>query len=421
MNARVFVVLVLLFAVGCGGSGGSGGQGDAPGAVATPSPATPTAAPTPSVSLLSRFDASGNPLNPPDAAAIAAYRADTFDAPSLDGVAKIATNFDRTAEVVNEGVMPPEAGDPLGAFRMTCQAGQINADDPIVYPGKVGGSPHLHQWFGNTAANALSTYRSLRTTGEGTCNGPLNRSAYWMPAMIRGDDMIIRPDYITVYYKRYPKTASECRTTARECISVPRGLRYVFGFDMKRMHESQPENMIFHWKCVTPQNTQRGDLTSRFDTLDCPAGNLLIVTLEAPNCWDGVHLDSADHRSHMAYQQFGQGPATCPATHPYLIPQFTLGAAYSIEAGEDIRNWYLHSDRMAGMQQMAPGSTFHSDWYGAWDDDTLAVWVDNCIDRKLNCSAGELGDGTMMKHLADFDFRSPPRLINPRSTASSSP
>jgi hypothetical protein len=48
-------------------------------------------------------------------------------------------------------------------------------------------------------------------------------------------------------------------------------------------------------------------------------------------CWDGVNLDSPDHKSHVAYPT--AGPATfsgsstggaCPSTHPVKIPQLML-------------------------------------------------------------------------------------------------
>ena len=266
MKAKFATALLLLLAGACGGSGGSGGQALAPGVGQSPG-ATPTPTPTVPAGPRIRFDWTGKAVAPPGEAAIGAYRLDTLFTASLLGLPAIASNFDRAAQVQVSQSPVVSDGTNIGAFRMICQAAQVNYDDPIVYPGVVNGSPHLHQWFGNTEANALSTYASLRTSGHSTCMGPLNRSAYWIPAMIRNDGMVIRPDYLSVYYKRYPKSAPECHSTARECISLPHGLRYVFGFDMRRMHQSQPENMIFHWKCVTPQNTQIGDITTRIGDL----------------------------------------------------------------------------------------------------------------------------------------------------------
>lgn len=182
---------------------------------------------------------------------------------------------------------------------------------------------------------------------------------------------------------------------------------------MKRMGDKQQENLLFHWKCSTPENTYRGGMDVRFDRLDCPAGNTLMVTLASPDCWDGKTLDSADHRSHVVRQEVNpnDGRSYCPRSHPIVLPQFTVGVAYTVAAGERIQDWYLSSDRMPGMPQMPSGGTFHADWYGAWDDATLRTWTANCIDRLLSCSAGQLGDGTIMRRPAGYGLVANPRLV----------
>ena len=102
----------------------------------------------------------------------------------------------------------------VGAFRFICGAGQLLKDDPIVSPGQPGAA-HLHQFFGNLGANASSTYSSLRTTGGSSCEGggatAVNRSAYWMPAMLDGKGSVVRPDFVTVYYKRLPLSSAGCK------------------------------------------------------------------------------------------------------------------------------------------------------------------------------------------------------------------
>ena len=55
----------------------------------------------------------------------------------------------------------------------------------------------------------------------------------------------------------------------------------------------------------------------------CPIGAQLIVLTGSPDCWDGVNLDTADHRSHLVYgtgTDYGPG-RVCDAAHPYVIPQ----------------------------------------------------------------------------------------------------
>jgi hypothetical protein len=154
---------------------------------------------------------------------------------------------------------------------------------------------------------------------------------------------------------------------------------------------------------------------------NCPAGAQLGAVIKAPDCWDGKNLDSADHRSHVSYGSYGDwGYYKCPSTHPYVIPAFTLGAWYTVddtldrsgtwEAGKTV-TWSLSSDTMAGMTPSRPGSTFHADWFGAWDNTVMSMWTDNCINKMLNCSGGNLGNGKQMRQYAGFTWLASPRLV----------
>ena len=58
---------------------------------------------------------------------------------------------------------------------------------------------------------------------------------------------------------------------------------------------------------------------------------------------------------------------------------------------------------MAGMADMEPGSTIHADWFGAWEDSVIDLWTANCINKMLNCSGGDLGNGQQLKMLAGYD------------------
>jgi hypothetical protein len=41
----------------------------------------------------------------------------------------------------------------------------------------------------------------------------------------------------------------------------------------------------------------------------------------------------------------------------------------------------------------------------------MGMWMDNCINKLLNCSAGDLGNGKMMKQFAGFSWTANPRLV----------
>jgi hypothetical protein len=66
----------------------------------------------------------------------------------------------------------------------------------------------------------------------------------------------------------------------------------------------------------------RNDFAS-FPSKPCPGG--IRATVIFPSCWDGVNLDSPDHKSHVAYSTAKGANALagdkCPSTHPVRIPQ----------------------------------------------------------------------------------------------------
>ena len=386
------------------GCGGGDTAGPAPAAIATPTP-TPSPSPTPT------------PTQTPSGSIVGTNMEAGF--PQLE---KIPRNFSM------EGLLRPswgtgqiaEVGEVVGAFRFLCKPTHLAYDDPIVFPGQIGRS-HLHMFFGNTLADANSTYDSLRTTGESSCNNKLNRSAYWMPALLDGRGQVVMPEYVSIYYKRFPAKDPKC-AEGKGCIGLPRGLRYVFGRTMQG--ELPPIANGSYFNCDGPGATPGHYKTLVEAAQNCPSGANIGAVLNAPSCWNGRELDSADHRSHMAYeQQDGFGNARCPATHPYRIPTFQLAAWYKTDDTLDrsgdpsptLQTWHFASDRMPGMTPMTSGMTLHADWFGAWDDDILATWLDNCVDLLLSCSGGDLGNGTQLSYSEEFLREFPRRVAVPKT------
>jgi hypothetical protein len=328
----------------------------------------------------------------------------------------IPSNFDVNSELVDMAV--PGKDTDMGAFRFICNPGQISADDPIVFPGQPGKS-HLHQFYGNTSANAYSTYQSLRSSGQSTCMSPLNRSAYWMPAMLDGKGNVVRPDYISIYYKRRPssdpsvqawKPAPDANKSMGIATSLPNGLRFIFGWDPTGMHPAERTGTAW-FNCDGPTAVPGQYATIAEAMAHCPAGNHFGAVINAPQCWDGKNLDVPDHRSHVSYATYsnGYGYLQCDQAHPYVIPEFTLGAWYTVAPGDDTSKWHFSSDEMVPDQPA--GYTFHADWFGAWDNTVMSMWMDNCINKLLNCSAGNLGNGKGMKMFSGFSWTANPRLV----------
>jgi hypothetical protein len=333
----------------------------------------------------------------------------------LKGETPIPSAFDLAPYLGTAPIPGSAAPDVVGAFRFICTAGQLLRDDPIVYPGQPGKS-HLHQFYGNTGANAHSTYKTLRTSGESTCVNPLNLSAYWMPAMLDGKGNVVRPDHVQIYYKRRPQSDPKCSLTSGDtkaegnCVDLPNGLKFIFGYDM--VTAKAPTGALYFQCGGTGVDSSHSPNLAIAATKCNPAasGARIGAIIKAPACWDGKNLDSPNHRDHVAYAGYGMtGIFRCPTTHPYVIPGFTLQAWYSLAPGDDLRTWKLSSDDMR--PDLPNGSTFHADFFMAWDPVIKQMWHDNCINKMLNCSAGDLGNGKMMKQPATFSWTASPRLV----------
>ena len=335
--------------------------------------------------------------------------------PKVGDVKLVASGLNIPSLLGLKSIPPSAAPDVVGAFRFLCSAGQISNDDPIVYPGQPGAA-HLHQFFGNLGANANSTYESLRAGGESTCQNDLNRSAYWMPAMLDGKGSVVRPDFVSIYYKRWPASSPFCTTAGKGCVGIPRGLRFVFGWDQTRPDVPQPENnKLFNFKCVqgwSPVTASFPDMVEPMKV--CKPGQWLSATISTPQCWNGVDLDSKDHRTHLAdmVRDRSSGQNACPETHPWIIPQFTMGVSYSIEAGDEPTLWTLASDHMLPLALRRAGATFHSDYFEGWQDEIRLRWEAGCLDKMLNCSDGDLGDGAIMARGKRYaSGKASPRLV----------
>ena len=262
------------------------------------------------------------------------------------------------------------ASEPTGNFRTFCRPAFLGYIDPIVSPGRQ--SAHLHQLFGNTTVNQGSTYDTLRAGPASTCDGgPLNLTAYWPPAMFDAQGRVVVPTDMQIYYKGlgYASGLTASQQSIREITTLPAGLRMV--------------SDRYVWRCEN--NTNQG---SRIP--DSCGGSRLLGEVFFPSCWNGRDLDSADHRSHMAFptRDPNMGNLRCPDTHPVHLVEITEIIAYP--AASDLAGWYLSSDVAAGTTD---GRSMHADWFGAWDPATLERWHTHCIREMRNCGSSQLGDG----------------------------
>jgi Domain of unknown function (DUF1996) len=244
---------------------------------------------------------------------------------------------------------PVSLQDLVGVeFFHDCRFTHEAPDDPIVFPGKSGIS-HLHTFVGNRTTNAFSTYASLRSGGT-TCARTADRSAYWAPALYRGSKLIL-PTLATVYYRRF---------TLAPVHPFPNGLRMIAG--NSRATSVQGTRVTF-WHCGVLSSVRRST-----HMLTCPRREFLHLTVMFPECWDGRHLDSPDHQSHMAYMWKGK----CPASHPVPVPALATLFSYPVRGGSGLL--------------LSSGGLYsgHADFINAWDPEALRKLVDGCLNEYVH-------------------------------------
>jgi Domain of unknown function (DUF1996) len=247
-------------------------------------------------------------------------------------------------------VAPAHAG-VNGEFFFPCPFSHSAMDDPIVFPGLPGAS-HMHDFFGNNSTDAFSTASSLSAATTG-CRVAKDKSGYWVPELYRYGAPVM-PVKIQAYYRN-------------ETLVAPQPFPFGFKLVQGDSHATAPQYDWTHrefWSCDAGPHLSSPP--------NCPTGTFLIMNIRFPQCWDGVNLDSADHRSHMAYVN-GQG--LCPSDHPVVLPLLLLEVKYNIHDGA------------SGGFTLASGSIYsvHGDFFNAWDPPTLANLITTCIDAGVSC------------------------------------
>ncbi|MGK5678338.1 DUF1996 domain-containing protein [Actinoplanes sp. URMC 104] len=249
---------------------------------------------------------------------------------------------------------------PPGAVRVAefladCPFSHRLQDDPIIFPNLPGAS-HMHSFFGSTVTNAATTTQDL-INANSNCNPSIDKSSYWIPTLYNGNTPVEPTTGIFYYLGEGVRDDLIAQTQP-----FPLGLRIVAG---NAKATGPNDNTISRWSCL-----HAGEVGSSHDFVTCPAGTMLESYLDFPHCWDGVNLDSPDHKSHMAYPVNN----ACPASHPVVVPKLRQVMRYPVNGNP--ANFRLAS---------GPGYTMHGDFFNAWPVDELARRVNDCIRVIVKC------------------------------------
>jgi len=148
------------------------------------------------------------------------------------------------------------------------------------------------------------------------------------------------------------------RRTSDAVDPFPAGLKVIAGDANARLAQS---TQVTFWSCAV----RRAERSSTIPT--CPGSQRggLRLHVNFPNCWDGQRLDSADHKSHMAYSSSG----VCPSSHPREVPALSLVIYYGVSGGSN--------SELSSVGQFSA----HADFVNSWNQATLARLVDRYLNR----------------------------------------
>ncbi|WP_214408830.1 DUF1996 domain-containing protein [Sphaerisporangium fuscum] len=243
-------------------------------------------------------------------------------------------------------------------FNATCAYSHSKPDDPIVFPNQAGAS-HMHTFLGNTGTNAFTTTQTLLANAGTSCKPAEDLSAYWIPTLYE-HGQAIQPKDVVVYYG---SRLADPTTT----VPFPQGFRMIAGD--ARSQVPTPRGTPNQFYCAGPG----GEIGRSADgnwPVCAPTANLMYQLL-FPDCWDGVHLDSPDHKSHVAYMHDGR----CDGNFPIAIPSISFVISYPTSGTAD-------GFRLASMM----ASSMHGDVFLAWDDTALGRRVRSCVVQKAKCN-----------------------------------
>ncbi|KAI0301541.1 hypothetical protein B0F90DRAFT_1628431 [Multifurca ochricompacta] len=251
-------------------------------------------------------------------------------------------------------------------WRLPCAKPVLDARvDPIVSPGRA--SSHAHTVMGSSAIGLSTTFGDLRNSQCTTCKVRDDKSAYWIPELYyqysNGSFQAVSHGGMLVYYIQ--------RNAPSETVQAfPDGLRILTGNPYVRSYAGTPESRAISWMCLN-FNGPPAPQTPGFTNTNCPSG--LRAQVFFPGCWDGVNLDSPDHKSHMAFPD-GVDSGLCPSSHPIHLVSLFFEVYFYVQPFNALND----GGRFVLANGDPTGYGLHADFMNGWDRSVLSRAVATC-------------------------------------------
>ncbi|WP_432042513.1 DUF1996 domain-containing protein [Streptomyces cadmiisoli] len=259
----------------------------------------------------------------------------------------------------------------------------FNSDNIIVAPGVDNGAHHTHDYVGNQGNTAFSSDEDLANAAT-TCRNQADKSTYYWP-VLRLQDGTQEFDAndlgggaegnVGKILKASKAEIKFVGNRTSKVVAMPKFLRIITG-DAKAFTNGLA-NANTSFSCTGFENRQ---VTDKY--VLCPRGSQVVRTSNFQSCWDGQNIDSANHRSHVA---FVGRDGRC-ANGFQAIPQLQVRLVYNVPAptvqNGQVRNPYA----VDGFpEQLHKPITDHNDFINVMSD-SLMNKVVKCINRGQRCS-----------------------------------
>ncbi|KAI9731910.1 MAG: hypothetical protein M1834_004361 [Cirrosporium novae-zelandiae] len=288
-------------------------------------------------------------------------------------------------------------------WRLECR-GRLGVErmDPIMSPGVL--SSHAHAIHGGSNFGLSADATSLLRSNCTSCGVTQDKSAYWVPTLYFESyvnntfELVNQNGGMLAYYKMVNSNIT----------AFPQNFRMIAGDNFQRNFTLPiPDPPKTDWVLYPKQETQKslGQKALGFNCLNyldpskteaslyrhfmpskefldanCPSG--LRLELMFPSCWNGVDLDSDDHKSHVAYPNLLDS-GTCPDGYPVQLP----GLFY--ETIWDTENYEGMDGRFVLSNGDPTGYGYHGDFIAAWESGVLTAAIEQC---NAGDSSGEQSD-----------------------------
>ncbi|KAF5361399.1 hypothetical protein D9758_006256 [Tetrapyrgos nigripes] len=266
--------------------------------------------------------------------------------------------------------------------------------DPILTPGIV--STHVHSVLGGSNFGLNVTTSALLRSECTSIPIIEDKSNYWFPhlyfqkndgsfeSVVGNAVMLVQYDVChQIYFLQDTSLLDDLQDylfsdKPNSTTPFPEDFRMISGDPTLRTLDPSS----FAQQAITFLCLDFSGQSTRFNELpvnkNCPSG--IRSQINFPSCWDGVNVDSDDHRSHVAFLSTGPDNGTCADPRfPVTLPRIFMEVYWITQDFDKQRDEALTPSQPFVFSNGDPtGYGYHADFFNGWEPDVLQRALTSC-------------------------------------------